>query len=163
MSGGGPDTAARGRLTGRKVALIFAAVFAVVLGVNITLMVHAIDTFSGLVVPNSYVASQTFDRNRAAQEALGWEVAIDYREGAVRLTLKDREDRAVRPQALTVVVGRTTTEAQDRMLDLVATPEGYAAPVALGPGNWRVDITAKAANGTDFVQYRSLFVPADAT
>lgn len=101
----------RGKLTGRKVALIFGGFFAVVITVNVILMVNAIDTFSGLVVPNSYVASQDFDRNRKAQEALGWDVSVEYREGAVYLGLQDAQENTVRPRTLDVVVGRPTTES----------------------------------------------------
>lgn len=116
----------RGKLTGRKVALIFGGFFAVVITVNVILMVNAIDTFSGLVVPNSYVASQDFDRNRKAQEALGWDVSVEYREGAVYLGLQDAQENTVRPRTLDVVVGRPTTESQDQSLALMETPEGYA-------------------------------------
>jgi nitrogen fixation protein FixH len=157
------DRSTGGKLTGRKVALIFLANFGVILGANVTLMVNAIDTFSGLVVPNSYVASQMFDANRKAQEALGWEVSLDYRSGAVYLAMQDAQGRTVRPAELRVVAGRTTTEAQDRVPELLATPEGYVAPVALDRGNWRVDISARADDGTTFVQYRSLFVSSDAS
>lgn len=78
-----------GKLTGRKVLMIFCGAFTIIIGVNILLMVKAIDTFSGLVVPNSYVASQEFNTKRAAQVALGWNAAIDYHDGAVYLTLLD--------------------------------------------------------------------------
>jgi nitrogen fixation protein FixH len=153
----------QGKLTGRKVALIFITFFGVILAANVTLMVNAIGTFSGLIVPNSYVASQAFDADREAQEALGWQLAIDYRNEAFYLSMQDASGRTVRPAELRVVVGRSTTEAQDKVMDLVATPEGFAAPVPLDPGNWRVDISARADDGTSFVQRRSLFVPSDAS
>jgi nitrogen fixation protein FixH len=57
-----------------------------------------------------------------------------------------------------VVVGRPTTDRDDVVLNLQPTPAGYAAAVPLAPGAWRVDITARAENGTDFLQYRSLWV-----
>jgi nitrogen fixation protein FixH len=53
-------------LTGRRVLLIASAAFLVMLVPNIVLTVTAVRTFSGLVVPNGYVASQRFDRDRAA-------------------------------------------------------------------------------------------------
>ncbi len=156
----GPD---RGKLTGRKVALIFAAFFGVILAANILLMVHAVGSFSGLVVPNSYVASQSFDRDRAAQEALGWALSASYQDGAFHLSIRNPEERQVRPKELYVTIGRPTTEVQDMRLELLPAPDGYLAPVALDPGNWRVDIKAIAADGTVFVQRRALFVPSSAS
>ncbi len=45
--------------------------FAVIIAVNLVLAFKAVRTFPGLEVENSYVASQTFDAERTAQEALG--------------------------------------------------------------------------------------------
>ena len=145
-------------LTGRRVAGIAAAAFIVMLIPNIVLTVMAVDTFSGLVVPNSYVASQTFDRDRAAQVALGWTVAIVHEGGQVRLTIDDANGRPVRPPALTVTVGRPTTTRDDRALALEETADGYAAAADLAPGGWRAEIAATAADGTPFHQSRALSV-----
>ena len=61
-------------LTGRKVFLMFVAFFGLIIAVNVTMAVQAVKTFPGLEVANSYVASQTFDADRAAQERLAREV-----------------------------------------------------------------------------------------
>ena len=146
------------QLTGRGVLAIALAAFGVVVAANATLMVFATGTFSGLVVRNGYVASQDFDRARAAQEALGWQVALDYDGAALRLDLADAAGDVVRPAALRVTVGRPTTERDDRTLELIETPAGFAAPLDLEPGAWRVEIAARAADGTDFFQRRPLRV-----
>lgn len=143
-------------LTGRTVAVIAAGAFLFMLVPNILLAVFAVDTFSGLVVPNSYVASQTFDRDRAAQRALGWTVAVAHEGGIVRLTIDDAHGRPVRPPALTVTVGRPTTTRDDRVLVLEETPSGYVAAADLAPGGWRAEIVATAADGTPFHQSRDL-------
>ncbi len=67
-----------GEITGLKVFLIACAFFGVIIAVNILLAVKAVSTFPGLEVPNSYVASQTFDADRTAQESLGWTLATEY-------------------------------------------------------------------------------------
>ena len=82
-------------LTGRRVALIALAAFAVMLTPNIILAVKAVETFSGLVVPNSYVASQNFDRDRTAQQALGWTVTLDQADGVLHPA--DRRRRTAGP------------------------------------------------------------------
>ena len=58
-------------LTGRHVLAITLAAFGVIIAVNMVMAVKAVSTFPGLETPNSYVASQRFDRDRAAQAALG--------------------------------------------------------------------------------------------
>lgn len=148
----------KGKLTGRKVALIFGGAFAVVLAANITLAVFATGTFSGLVVTNSYVASQGFDRARAAQEDLGWDLAVDYSDGTLHLDLSDQTGQTVRPERLAVTLGRPTTERDDQDIVLAATPSGFASAVSLEPGAWRVEIEATARDGTPFMQRRTFTV-----
>lgn len=155
------STRAPRQLTGRGVLVIALAAFGVVIAVNVTLMVLATGTFSGLVVRNSYVASQDFDRARTAQEALGWDAAVTYDGDALRLDLIDADGEVVRPSSLAITVGRPTTEREDRALDLVETPAGFAAPLSLSPGAWRVEVAARAADGTDFYQRRVLRVRPD--
>lgn len=145
-------------LTGRRVLLIASAAFLLFLIPNIVLAVFAVRTFSGLVVPNSYVASQSFDRDRQAQLALGWTVGVAFDDGILRLDMADARGGTVRPAALAVTVGRPTTMRQDLRLALEETPHGYAAVAPLGPGHWRIEIAATAGDGTAFHQSRDLLV-----
>jgi nitrogen fixation protein FixH len=147
-------------LTGRRVALIAGAAFLAMLVPNIVLTVTAVKSFSGLVVPNSYVASQSFDRDRAAQQALGWLVGLGHAEGVLTVTLTDAAGRPVRPATLTVTLGRPTTTREDRSVALEATSSGFVGAAPLAPGNWRVEIAAAADDGTEFHQSRDIFVRA---
>lgn len=145
-------------LTGRKVAVIGALLFALVFAPNVILAFYAVRTFSGLVVPNSYVASQEFDVRRRAQEALAWSLSLDPGEGELRLAIVDADGRAVRPPALAVTVGRPTTTADDRVLSLVETASGYASALDLAPGAWVALIEATAEDGTAFTQRHSFTI-----
>jgi nitrogen fixation protein FixH len=145
-------------LTGRRVALIAGAAFLAMLIPNIVLTITAVRTFSGLAVPNSYVASQSFDRDLAAQRALGWHVMVDHEGGVLRLTIDDAQGHPVRPAALTVVVGRPTTTRDDLPLVLEETSFGYVADAPLAGGSWRVEIAATADDGTAFRQSRDILV-----
>jgi nitrogen fixation protein FixH len=145
-------------LDGRRVLAIAAGVFLVMLTPNIVLTVLAVRTFSGVVVPDSYVASQQFDRARAAQEALGWSLRVAHEGGELRLDLADAAGRPVRPATLAVTVGRPTTGRDDHHLALAETPSGYRAEAPLAPGGWRVEVAATAADGTAFRQSRDLLV-----
>ena len=63
-------------------------------------------TFPGLVVKNSYVASQGWDRRTAAQRALGWTAAADYGNGVLRVAMTGRDGMPVRGLRVVAVVGR---------------------------------------------------------
>jgi nitrogen fixation protein FixH len=54
-------TSEPGELTGRKVAAIFVVFFGVIMAVNFTMASFASSTFGGVVVKNSYVASQKYN------------------------------------------------------------------------------------------------------
>ena len=136
-------------LTGRTVLAMFVAGFALIIAVNLTLAVNAVRTFPGLEVPNSYVASQSFDARRAAQKTLGWQAHAGYRDGRLRLTITDAAGGSVAPDDLTVTIGRPTESAEDVTPHLDAD---LSAPLALHPGLWRVDVLALAPDGTRFEQ-----------
>jgi nitrogen fixation protein FixH len=145
-------------LSGRKVLMIALGAFGVVIFANVTLAVYAVRSFSGLVVPNSYVASQDFDARRDAQAALGWALDLGYADGALRLAITDLAGRAVRPATLGVTVGRPTTTRDDHRLALEPTVGGYAGALQLPRGAWRVEVVATADDGTAFYQSRELRV-----
>lgn len=65
--------------TGRHMAAILVAGFGIVVAVNFTMARYAVSTFGGIVVENSYVASQNYNGwldKAQAQEALGWEAGV---------------------------------------------------------------------------------------
>ncbi len=132
--------------TGRKFLLAILAFFGVVIVANVTMMTFALRTHTGLVVPNSYVASQDFSKNMAAARAQaerGWRNEVGYADGMLTLSFRDRDGRALDDLSVAGVVGREVTSRQDRNLVFRSLGEGrYAAPVELGPGLWRIEIDA---------------------
>ncbi|MGA1684552.1 MAG: FixH family protein, partial [Gemmobacter sp.] len=58
-------------------------------------------------------------------------------------------------------VGRTTTARADAEPAVTEAGGAYLAPIALGPGLWRVTIEAEAPDGTRFSQRREIFVRAE--
>lgn len=65
------------RITGRHAAAALIAFFGVVIGVNVIMAVFAVRTFGGVVVENSYLASQKYNGWLEAarkQEQLGWAI-----------------------------------------------------------------------------------------
>lgn len=140
------------KLTGWHVLAIFVGAFGVIIGVNIALAVNAVRTFPGLEVQNSYVASQSFDARRDAQEALGWSVVADAAEGQVILSITDAEGAPVQVVGLEAVLGRATHVKDDVAPDFRFNGRTYVAYQDIGPGNWNVRMTAKALDGTLFEQ-----------
>ncbi len=145
-------------LTGRKVLVIGLIAFAVVTAANLVLAYHANRTFSGLVISNSYIASQEFNARTRAQEALGWTASLAHADDRLDLEFRNKAGQPVRPAALAVSIGRATTTEDDRVLDLAHTGAGYSAPAALAPGRWIVTIEATATDGTPWAQRHSLHV-----
>lgn len=147
-----------GELTGFRVLMIFLAFFGTIFGVNFYMAYQAVHSFPGLVVANSYVASQEFDANRAAQEALGWTLTTGYADGALQLAFTDRAGQPAALADLSVLVGRTTGTADDRYPTF--TPDGgtFRSQLDLPPGRWMLRVKARAADGTRFEQKRTIYV-----
>lgn len=144
-------------LTGWHVLAICVGAFGVIIGVNITMAFKAVSTFPGLEVQNSYVASQSFDSERQAQAALGWDLQPSYDKGRLVLAFRDAKG-AVQPMGLTGLVGRTTEAADDQVLTFHSEAVGQVADVTLAPGKWMLRVTAVAPDGTPFRQRIDLFV-----
>ena len=73
--------------TGKHMAAIFVAGFAIVIAVNLLMASIAVGSFHGTVVDNSYVASQNYNgwlKQAAASRALGWQ-AVPHRRADGRV------------------------------------------------------------------------------
>ncbi|WP_349512761.1 FixH family protein [Erythrobacter sp. NFXS35] len=80
----------RKEFTGKHMAMVFVAGFGIVIAVNLVMASFAVSGFHGVVVANSYVASQKFNGwlDKAEESrALGWEVRPERRtDGRVVLS-----------------------------------------------------------------------------
>jgi nitrogen fixation protein FixH len=138
-------------LTGRHVLFIFVAAFGVIIAVNLTLAFQAVSTFPGLEVKNSYVASQTFDAERAAQERLGWTVETRVQDGVLRLSFTDATGAPADVAAVAGLLGRTTVTTDDQTPEFERTgPATFEAPVSVARGHWMFRLNATAGDGTAF-------------
>jgi len=145
-------------LTGRHVLAITVGAFAIIIAVNMTMAYQAIATFPGLEVKNSYVASQTFDAERTAQQRLGWTLDTAYEAGQLRLTFRDAAGLRASVQGLDVLVGRPTESRDDTRPVFTETGGSFTAPLDLHPGKWMLQMQAVAPDGTAFRQRIDLFV-----
>ena len=139
------------QLTGRHVFAMFAFGFATIIAVNLILAFNAVASFPGVEVKNSYLASQAFDRTRAAQEALNWEVSATLFDD--KLTLRfDKDGQPIKPQIISAVFGRATSVAADQHPGFIFDQGAFTAQVDAAPGNWNLRIVAQSDNGTRFQQ-----------
>ncbi|SDL03837.1 FixH family protein [Paracoccus chinensis] len=139
-------------LTGRHVLAITLAAFGVIIAVNMVMAFKAVSTFPGLETPNSYVASQRFDRERAAQAALGWTVTPEYDGRELTLVVQDAQGNPARIRSLSATVGRPTHVREDQTPRFIYENGIFRAPLTLAPGIWNINVTAEAWDGTVFRQ-----------
>lgn len=147
-------------ITGRQVFVFTASAFGLIIGVNMLMAYKAISTFPGLEVKSSYVASQSFDADRAAQIALGLSVAHSYNPalGQISLGFTDAAGAPVKMQDLQVLVGRSTIARDDFAADLTFQDGVFLANANLDAGKWVLHISAYAPDGTLFRQRLDLWV-----
>lgn len=139
----------KGPLTGWHFTAIIVSFFAVVITVNLVMARFASSTFGGVVVENSYVASQNYNEWLAAaekQKALGWTAtAARQADGRVALTLAGATDAGVTVEA---VARHPLGRQSDVALAFSATGAGqFLSETALPAGRWKLRIAARDAAG----------------
>ncbi len=147
-------------LTGRKVLLIFVTFFGVVFTVNFYMAYSAVSTYPGLEVRNSYAASQVFERNRAAQLALGWDVSAVVEGQTLRLEFIGADGKYVTPASIESILGKATHARADLIPIYERTAAGYfLADIGdIDIGNWKLRLKAHADDGTLFQQRIVIYV-----
>ncbi|MCC5975447.1 MAG: FixH family protein [Rubellimicrobium sp.] len=139
-------------LTGRKVFIIFASFFGVIIFVNLILAFMAIRTFPGVETRSSFATNQSFNEDRDAQLALGWDVSARVAGDELILSIRDAEGRAVQPIELAGIFGHATNVRDDQRPAFVFDGSDFRAPVESDAGNWNLRLTATADDGTAFRQ-----------
>lgn len=145
-------------ITGRQVFFFVSGAFAIIIGVNLTLAYKAVKTFPGLEVKNSYVASQQYDEMRKAQEALGWTVAPQYKNGVLEIAVTDEKGAPVEVLNLSGILGRATHTREDMMPEFTFANGVYSTPAELESGNWNFRMQATSLDGTPFQQRVVIYV-----
>lgn len=142
-----PSAKAR-EFTGKHMLAVMLAFFGVIVAVNLTMATFARTSWSGLVVKNSYVAGQEFNRKAGEareQAALGWTPEFSVTGGVLRFALADAEGRPLRLEGGTVALRRPVGDADDAEIALAATSDGLEAPLGVTDGAWIVELHAVVA------------------
>lgn len=145
-------------IKGWHVAAIFIFAFSIIISVNLVLAFNAVRTFPGLEVSNSYVASQSFDKDRATQLALNWEVSAALEGDTLTLIILE-DGQPISPEIESVTFGRATNVQQDETPEFEFDGHGLHATVQGGAGNWNLRIRARGAQGELFQQRVIVTVP----
>ena len=132
--------------TGRHMAAIMIGFFGVIIAVNFTMARFATSTFGGIVVENSYVASQEFNawlEEAERQRALGWDAVTAWRPDgrlAVRLT------GVPAGAEVTGVARHPLGRLPDRAITFTPNGSGrFLSTTVLPEGRWTLRLEVRAA------------------
>ncbi|SHF74719.1 Nitrogen fixation protein FixH [Kaistia soli DSM 19436] len=148
--------------TGWHMLAGMGAFFGVIIGVNVFLAVSASRTWTGLVVENSYVASQEFnEKERLAKEqaALGWRAVLTYDASRLQLDIRDRDGAPIDLGPVTVALTRPLGDHEDRTVPLFRGTNGvYSAVIDLPHGVWNAVSAAPGTPHGAFEQHSRLMI-----
>ena len=133
--------------TGWHMLAVVCAFFGVTIVANIALALAATGTFPGLVVENSYIASQHYDELIAksrAQDRQGWRHRLAVEGSVLRFSLSRADGEPLRDINVIAHVGRPSNTAEDRLVDFAPTADGsFVTTEPIAPGLWEVDLRAE--------------------
>ncbi|MBN9034023.1 MAG: cation transporter [Rhizobiales bacterium 63-7] len=135
------------RFTGYHMAAIMVSFFGVVIAVNFTMAWYATSSWSGLVVENTYVASQQFNSRAAAMRAMaatGIHGEVTLAPQTISYTLKQRDGTPAIADTVTAHFKRPVGDHQDFQVELVKAGEGNFTLAHVVPaGDWIVEVISK--------------------
>jgi len=151
-----------GEFTGYHMLTLILAFFGVIIAVNLTMATLARTSWTGLVVQNTYVASQEFNRKAEegrAQAALHWQGKLTLADGTLRYQLADAAGKAVLPTSVKVAFRHPAYDAEDRVIDLVRRADGgFSARQIISDGVWIVEVDAQTGRERPYRQVRRVIV-----
>jgi nitrogen fixation protein FixH len=135
--------------TGRHMTAILVVFFGVVIAVNFTMARYARATFGGLVVENSYVASQEFNQwldEAEAGDALGWDAVTAWRpDGRLLVTVSGPGSAA----AVAAIARHPLGRIPDRRLAFEPMGKGrFLSRETLPDGRWTLNLAVTSAGKT---------------
>ena len=152
-------------LTGWHMLAIVGLFFGTIIAANIALAIFATGTFPGLVVKNSYVASQNYNALLAegrAQTKSGLNAQLSAKAGILQFRLADASGAPLCNLSVTAYAGRPASSRDDRAIALHETGKFYQSDTALPAGRWVVDVEARDSKTLVFRQSQPLWIEATA-
>ena len=150
------DNSERKVFTGRHMAMIMIAFFGVVIAVNLVMARFAVTTYGGLVVDNSYVASQHYNEwlHRAdQQERLGWDQSARLEQDRhIRLEMR-KDGKPLDGLRVTATLMHPLGVEEPKTITFAPMIDGsLRSNEAVPQGRWRLDFAVQ--RGDDEARYR---------
>lgn len=149
--------------TGKHMAIVMGLFFGTIIAVNFTMAWYAHSSWSGLVVENTYVASQEFNEKAALArtiEASGVRGTLDVKKDAIRYQLTDAKADSVIADTVTLRFRRPVGDKQDFELQMKPAGAGlFEATHPVPPGQWIVE--SEALRGKDIVMHEAVRILVD--
>lgn len=143
--------------TGWHMFGVMVLFFGTVITVNLIMAWNASRSWSGLVVQNTYVASQQFNgkvKEAKAFAANGLEGKLSVEKEALRYTLTRHGKPELTADKVVAMLKRPVEEHEDVRVEMAHQSEGvFVAATNLKRGQWIADITATRG---DAVVYRQV-------
>lgn len=140
----------RREFTGWHMLGLMVGGFGIIITVNLIMAWNAVATFPGLETPNSYVASQKFNAERAAQNALRWDATAGIEDGVLTVAIMDADGVPVQPEVTSAILGRATHTGEDSTPAFTWNGAALTAPVGPRDGYWNLRLELIAPDGTLF-------------
>jgi nitrogen fixation protein FixH len=151
--------------TGKHMLFTMVAFFGVIITVNLIMARFAITTWSGLVVPNTYVASQQFNAKAAesrAIDALGYRVKLIPNVDGLEIDFVDAAGNPAEADTMIAELRRPVGEHSDRHMVLTRDADGvYRGAGELAEGEWIATVVATRDGQTLYRKGRRFHVRAD--
>lgn len=133
--------------TGKHMLLTTCAFFAVVISVNVTMAWFALSSWSGLVVENTYVASQQFNQKASAIKAMvatGVTGATSLHGDIFTYRLRNRDGSPAQADEVEAHFRRPVGDHEDFVESLKLVEAGrYEADRHVPSGDWIVELISK--------------------
>ncbi len=129
------------RITGWHAAAALIAFFGVVIAVNLTMAVYATSTFGGVVVENSYVASQKYNgwlKAAERQRQLGWTIVPTLDAGRHVMVHHD-----LGPVDTSGFARHPLGREPDVPLSFTAVDGGLISKEQLPAGRWKIHLLVR--------------------
>ncbi|MCF3640096.1 FixH family protein [Rhizobium sp. TRM95111] len=143
-----------GGFTGWHMLAVMGLFFGIIISVNLVMAWNAVSSWSGLVVQNTYVASQEFNSKVERARALaasGISGTLTVATDGVDYRLVDRGGQPVTADTVRATFKRPVDERDDFVLVLQPAGEGsYRVVHAVATGQWVVDVVAERSGKAVF-------------
>ena len=152
------------KFTGWHMIAVMGMFFGAIIAVNLTLAWHANRSWTGLVVGNTYVASQNFNEETAklnSQMNLNWHVEPNFQAREVSLELINTQSEIIYDAIITAKIGHPTNENSDSFVQFIHSQDGtYRAETDLDVGLWDANISIIGPNGQNWTKSYRFIIKA---